>query len=309
MLRKDLWRQHEPRFGFFLFKEFTTRMSFSIRPDFRALTLIGAARLAKSVWVTRRKASWQAGLKESWRIVSEYAPVVLSPDRDRLCFRVAVTTRAGQLLAEHQVRGGVPPGGSVEIDFDEVLSKLGLPPDDYIAIVIMSRGRADGFRSSPGSYSMTYYNDRIYTTYRTGGFARALNDPKRKKHGGFRGINPKVLVNATHLSSLGLINHSSDPLYNEMARPRTVLLRADGQTMEADFGEIPPFGGLVRSMEDLFGPTVRDFLAPAGGLGTTITTCPGITLASLHLCAARDGSSLALEHSRPTHTYLINAAV
>jgi hypothetical protein len=309
MLRKDLWRQHEPRFGFFLFKEFTTRMSFSIRPDFKALTLIGAARLAKSVWVTQRKLNWQAGLKESWRIASEYGPVVLSRDRDRLRFRVVVTTREGRLLAEHQVPGAFPPGGSVEIDFDAVLVQLGLPRADYIAIVIMSRGRPDGFRSSPGSYSMTYYNDRIYTTYRTGGFARALNDPKRKKHGGFRGINPKVLVNANHLSSLGLINHSSDPQYNETARPRTVLLRADGKTMEADFGEIPAFGGLVRSMEDLFGPSVREFLESAGGLGTTITTCPGITLASLHLCAARDGSSLALEHSRPTHTYLINAAV
>ena len=59
-------------------------------------------------------------------------------------------------------------------------------------------------------------------------------------------------------------------------------------------------------MEDLFGTDVVEFLRPTSGRATLITTCQGVTLASLHLLRARDGSSMAIEHSRPSHTYLLN---
>jgi hypothetical protein len=306
MLRKDLWLRHEPRFGFLLFKEFKTLLSFSIRPDFNPVELRRIVRVIGSAAKLGLKKNVLSGLRETTNACLEYAPIVFSSDGKFLRFRIVVTTRDGRLVGELPIEGRYPPGGSVDIDMTEVLEKLQLPNGDYIAIMVMTRGRMDGFRSSPGSYSMTYYNDRVYTTYRTGGFARALNDPNRKRHTGFRGINPKVVVNDQFLSSLMLINHSSDPLYNETAIPRSVLLREDGETREAEFGPIPPFGGIVKSMEDLFGTDVRDFLASSGGRGTTITTCPGVTLASIHVMRARDGSSLSIEHSRPTHTYLLN---
>jgi len=171
---------------------------------------------------------------------------------------------------------------------------------------IMTRGRTDGFRSSPGSYSMTYYNDKVYTTYRTGGFARTLNDPDKKSQYGFRGINPKIIVTDKISSSILLINHSSNPLYDETANPKSVLIREDGKTMDADFGSISPFGGVERSMEDLFGKEVIDFLAPFKGKGTIVTTCPGISLASIHLRRVKDGSSMSIEHSRATYAYLLH---
>lgn len=156
---------------------------------------------------------------------------------------------------------------------------------------------------------MTYVGNGTYTTYRTGGFGRTLNDPKRKRHHGFRGINPKAIANDSHLSGILLINHSSDPMYNATVRPHSVLIRHDGATREASFGDIPPFGALERSLEDLFGEDVTGFLAPYGGRGTVISTCAGVTLASIHVMRARDGSSMSIEHSRPTHTYLMSSVL
>lgn len=132
---------------------------------------------------------------------------------------------------------------------------------------------------------------------------RTLNDPRKKSHFGFRGINPMVIVNDNTISSLFLINHSSWTGYNTVVHPHTILIRADGKTRETAFGEIHPFGGVEKNMEELFGKDVKEFLAPFGGRGMTITTCPGVTLASIHITRARDGSSFSIEHSRPTHTY------
>ena len=74
----------------------------------------------------------------------------------------------------------------------------------------------------------------------------------------------------------------------------------------ADFGPIAPFGGVERTLEDLFGADAADFLKASDGRATTIATCPGVTLASIHILRARDGSSFSIEHSRPSHTYLLN---
>lgn len=105
------------------------------------------------------------------------------------------------------------------------------------------------------------------------------------------------------MSSLLLINHSSNPLYDEAVTPRTLLIRSDGETREAEFGAIPPFGAVERSLSDLFGEDIDDFLEPSQGKATTITTCPGVTLASLHLIRSRGGDLISIEHSRPTHVY------
>jgi hypothetical protein len=298
MLPKDSWREHEPRFGFPVFREMKTFVSFAIRPDFKPLNY--------SKIVVAAKSAVRQGPGGAAKFFSEYVPLVLNCYSKRLRFRIIVTSREGELRGVYKLPSSYPPGGSIDIDVTEALSSLRLPDDDYMAIIIMSNGRHDGFRSSPGSYSMTYVGERIYTTFRTGGFARTLNDPRHKRHVGFRGINPKAMADERAVSSLLLINHSSNPLYDETVTPRTILLRADGATREAEFGPIRPFGGVERSLEDLFGPDVQEFLAPFGGRATTITTCQGVTLASLHLLHARDGSSMSIEHSRPTHTYLLS---
>lgn len=297
-LPPSAWRWFEPRFGFPIFKGIRTYVSFSVRPDFQPfnplqmhLGLISAAK---------------RGSKEFLRFARERIDLALYCRQRSLSFRIILLRRDGCFLALHSFAELVPPGGSIDVDVDEIRKAYTLADDDMMGILVMSNGRHDAFRSSPGSYSMTYVGENVYSTYRTGGFARLLNEKRRKNHHGFRGVNPKVIVTTEYSSSVLLINHSSDPKYDEVAEPKCVLIRDDGQSLEASFGSIPAFGGLERSMDDLFGDGVIDFLAPSDGRGTTIITCPGVTLASLHLLRRRDGTSMAIEHSRPTHTYLLH---
>jgi hypothetical protein len=300
LLPANTWRPWEPRFGFPVFRDMTSRVSFSIRPDFAPVSWKSFPIIVKT--------ALRQGWKPTLDLLREHLSLLFSGAGRNLSFRLVVTSRGGNYLATHRVPGRFPPGGSIDLNVTEIIKGMGLPTDEYMAILIMSRGRADGFRSSPGSYSMTNCDDRRYTTYRTGGFARSLNDPRRKRHSGFRGINPKAVANERSMSSLLLINHSSWPQYDQTVTPRSVLLRADGATREADFGPIRPFEGVERSLADLFGNDVADFLAPSAGRGTVITTCAGVTLASIHLMRSRDGTSMSIEHSRPSHTYLLNGA-
>lgn len=297
MLPKHSWRQWEPRFGFPIFKGARSLISFSIRPDFVSLEL---GKLKQE-----GKQALRNGVRPSIEFAKKAVPLILFARDSNVRFRIIFTTRDGCFLAMQKIPGSYPPGGSIDLDLTEMLGGLGLPDGDYMALMVMSKGRYDGVRSSPGSYSMTYRGVQSYSTYRTGGFARILNDPRKKSHYGFRGINPTVVSDNKKMSSLFLINHSSNPSYDETVMPMSLLLRADGKTREAVFGPIPPFGGVERTMEDLFGADVSDFLAPFDGKGTTITTCPGVTLASLHLIRARDNRSFSIEHSRPSHMYLL----
>lgn len=296
MRSRFFWASWEPRFGFPVFTGIRAFVSFSIHPEYRPINYQKLFADTKNAFST---SPWFAAA-----FVKNILPVVLFCRNPQIHFRLILMTRQGKYLATHSLPGSYPPGGSIDVDVSGVLQGLGYPDGDYMAILVMSNGRHDGFRSSPGAYSMTYVGENTFSTYRTGGFTRILNDPRKKSHYGFRGINPTVVASSQTLSSLLLINHSSYPRYSATVVPTTILLRGDGETREASFGPIPPFGGVERTIEDLFGSDVVDFLRPFGGRGTTITTCPGVTLASLHLVRSRDGSSFSIEHSRPTHTYL-----
>ena len=298
MLPRRSWRQWEPRFGFPIFKGMRSFISFSIRPDFAPLEF--------KKLVQEGTQAVRGGFSSTLAFVQKAAPLLIFNRNARIRFRIIFTTRDGKFLAMRRIADSYPPGGSIDVDLTDMLTRLGFQDDDYMAMMVMSKGRHDGVRSSPGSYSMTYRSPQSYSTYRTGGFTRILNDSRKKNHYGFRGINPTVVSDTKRMSSLFLINHSSNPSYDESVTPVSLLLRPDGEKREAVFGAIPPFGGVERTMEDLFGSDVSDFLAPYRGRGTTITTCPGATLASLHLIRARDNMSFSIEHSRPAHTYLLN---
>ena len=296
MLPEGIWREYEPRFGFPVFKEAACRVSLAIPPDFNPRSYAKYKSVGKALIKQKMPAPGA--------FLAEQLSLWLSRNGKSVRFHLIITTRDGGYLGRHDVPGSFPPGGAVEVDLDAVLAEMGQPKDDYLAIIVMSHGRMDGFRSSPSSFSMTYVGERHYATYRTGAFARTLNDPRRKGHVGFRGIDPKIVATDEAMSGIMLINHSSNPTYDTAVRPSALLLRADGETREAVFGQIPAFGALERSVADLFGDDVREFLAPFGGNGTTIITNKGTTLASLHLMRDGTGKLMAIEHSRPTHTYL-----
>lgn len=299
MLPAKLWKIYEPRFGFPLFADMKSVVGLAFDLGYRPRGLRRALSLAKGVVRYRNP--------PLGTFLAEQAGLWLSP-RLRASFRLAVLSRDGDYLGSVAIPGSYGAGSSMVFDCDEALRELGLAPADRMAMLILSRGNADGWRTSPGSFTMSYIGEGSFCAYRTGAFARTLNDPTRKSHVGFRGINPKAEATRETIASVLLINHSSDPSWSRVAEPRCELLRADGSSLAADFGAIPPFGARERSLLELFGPEVEAFLAPCDGLGTLITTCEGLTLASLHLLRDRSGRLKAIEHSRPTHVYLAGQA-
>jgi len=293
------WKPHEPRFMFPTFAGIESRMGFSIPAWYRPIDV----RYLRSLIAGSLRKNFRETVKD---LVPELAGLVTSGFTKKLRFKLQILSRDGNYRATYEFPENFSPGASVEIEFSDLFAKLNLPQDDYLVIVVMSRGRMDGYRSSPASYSMTYVDQDNVAIYRTGAFARPLNEGRLKAHVGFTGINPKIIATTDIVSSLMLINHSSDPEYAHSARPTSKLIRGDGEQLEGDFGEIPPLGAREMSVADIFGSRVFDFLKPFGGRGTTVTTCNGVTLASLHLQRTNDNrrTLLGIEHSRPAHMNL-----
>lgn len=294
------WRPYEPRFIFPTFAGLECRMGFSIPAWYRP---VDVAYLRSLIAGSLRK-----NLVETVRdLLPELGSLVMSGFTKDLRFKLHILSRDGEYRATHVFPSSYRPGASVEIELSGLLHELRLPADDYLIVAVMSRGRMDGYRSSPASFSMTYVDQDNIAIYRTGAFARPLNEGRLKAHVGFTGINPKVMATSDVVSSLMLINHSSDPEYSAVASPKAVLIRGDGDRLEGEFGDIRPLGAREASVVDIFGPQVFDFLRPFGGRGTTVTTCNGITLASLHLQRSNDNKRtlLGIEHSRPAHMNLI----
>ncbi|MET4024129.1 hypothetical protein BjapCC829_31515 [Bradyrhizobium barranii] len=294
------WKPHEPRFILPTFEGLECRLGLSIPIWYKA---IDATYLRSLVAGALKKNLWE-GLKD---LGPELASLLKSGVSNNLRFKLHVLSRDGNYLASREIDALYKPGASFEVDLSRLISELGLASRDYLIVAVMSHGRMDAHRSSPGSFSMTYVDQDNVAIYRTGAFARPLNEGRLKSHVGFTGINPKILATDDFVSSLMLINHSSDPDYVHAARPSSVLIRDDGEQLEGDFGEIPPLGAREMSVVDLFGSEVFDFLKPFGGKGTTVTTCTGVTLASLHLQRSNDNRQtlLGIEHSRPAHMNLM----
>lgn len=293
------WKPHEPRFILPTFAGLECRLGLSIpvwyRPlDLRYLRSLVGGSLRKNLLET---------LKD---LGPELTSLVASGFSSKLRFKLHVLSRNGEYLASYEVPSAYKPRASFELDLSKLLADMKLPDDDYLVVAVMSRGRMDGYRSSPASYSITYIDQDNVAIYRTGAFARPLNEGRLKSHVGFTGINPKVIATSEVVSGLMLINHSSDPEYAFAARPNSVMIREDGERLEGDFGEIPPLGAREMSVADIFGNRVFDFLKPFEGRGTTVTTCMGVTLASLHVQRANDNrrTLLGIEHSRPAHMNL-----
>jgi hypothetical protein len=293
------WRPYEPRFIFPTFSGLESRMGFSIPEWYRPVDI----RYLRSLVAGSLKKNFVETMKD---LIPELTGLIASGFSKNLRFKLHILSRNGEYRASYELPANYKPGASVDVQLSEVIKKLNLPDEDYLVIAVMSRGRMDGYRSSPASFSMTYIDQDNIAIYRTGAFARPLNEGRLKTHTGFTGINPKIIATKDVMSSLLLINHSSDPEYALSACPATLLIREDGERLEGQFGEIPPLGAREMSVADIFGNGVFDFLRPYRGRATTVTTCVGITLGSLHLQRSNDNrrSLLGIEHSRPAHMNL-----
>jgi hypothetical protein len=293
MLPSGLWQENEPRFGFPVFGDCVNRVSQAIRLDFGSYNWKKAAKI---------------GLAQVKRGRLPRLSVLLPRLGDPVAMKVrgALTTRRGEFIRDFGPIGAWNAGQSFEINVNEIMARHGMTMQDAMFLLIMSLGGNTDALSDVNSFSMTYEGESFYTNYRTGAFARTLNDFSKKKHVGFLSVNPKIIVNDTHLSSLMFIHHSSNLAYEETVNPRVQLFRTDGAILEADFGPLPAFSGIERTIEEVFGSEVREFLRPGGGLGTTVARVPGHTLAGISILRSRDGRTMSIEHTRPTQSYLLS---
>jgi len=291
MLPDDLWRPWEPRAVFPVFGEALNYIEFavqdSLRPSLRSLARIGHA-------VVKKHKPLGAAARDAANALFGLG----------MRFRGAYLTRGGAYLGSWTLSGPLQAGEFFSADVNALAGGAGLPVADGLFVLIASRGRLDRWSTSPGSATARYVGDQYIAGYRTGLFARPLNPVDGKRHFGFTGVNPQVIVREGVESGVLLINHSSDPAYDRPVTPSIRLYRDRDHFLEASFGEIPPHGALERRMSDLF-PGAREFLAPSGGRGLTVARVQGASLASIHLLRA-GARSLALDHSRPSYTNVVD---
>jgi hypothetical protein len=285
-----MWLQHEPRLNFPMFGNLVNEIDFTVQED--------------------RKLNWRRLVSPLYRclfrgesfgnMLSDYRHV-FNPHGFSL--RACFVDRDGRHVCSGQFTGTYRAGDHFYCNVNDWVVSQGAAMADGSLILIASRGRADRWQSSPGNVTLRVSNTATVAGYRTGFFARPLN--AGHKHVGFTGLNPRVEANDKWVSGLLLINHSSEPAYDKWACPTVRLYRADGEYREAEFGDIAPHSSLERSVLQLF-PDAEAFLAPSGGVGYTVTTLQGASLASVHVLRTCSGELCALEHSRPAHTNIIN---
>lgn len=294
MLPTHLWNDNEPRFGFPVFAECINRVSQAVRIDFCRF-------------------NWKKAVKQSLTAIKQRRVVdpriflpLITKNTSAMTVRGVLATQRGEFVEDFGALGKWSAGQAFEINVNELLASRGLPITNATFLLIMNLGEHAEALSDINIFSMSYEGKSFFANYRTGAFARTLNDFAKKKHAGFMSVNPKVIVNDRFISSLLFINHSSNLSYNDAVSPHVRIYRQDGRHMDAEFGPVPAFGWVERSIEEIFGKEAGDFLKPSGGLGTTISRVKGYTLAGISILRSRDGKSMSIEHTRPTQSYLIN---
>jgi len=223
----------------------------------------------------------------------------------RLRFRGAFLDRAGKLIAEFPSFATVRYLEGFDVSINELLSARGVPLQDGQFLLVADRGVKLDSGYSIGTVGAVYRSPRTFTCYRNGAFARPMNEFAHHKPRGFRSIAPHMIANGTSEASIYLFNFSSDPSFDRPASPKVRLYRRQNEYLEGQFGSIPPFGAAERSLSDMFGPSVGEFLAEGDGMGTLIAEESALTLGSIHLIRNRMAGAMSIEHTRPTQLYVL----
>lgn len=292
MLPPGLWQDYEPRAMLPIFSDVQNFVDFVVQPS---LTPTLRGHVQPLYWLFKRR-------KTAGSVLRDYVNLAL---RRRLDLRGAFITREGRYVCTVQLARDLGVGDFFSSNVNELLAGVGVPMQDGLLVLIANRGRTDLWNSSPGSPNVRYVGRDVVAGYRTGLFARPLNPVAGKKHFGFTGLNPQIRVKGPERPAVLLINHSSDPHYDRVVTPVIRLHRSRDEYLEQPFGAIAPHGALERGIAELF-PDAESFLAPAGGTGYAVTRAEGASLASLHLIRHRDGASMALDHSRPAYTNIVD---
>jgi hypothetical protein len=295
MLPERHFRPHEPRAVYPIFADRDNRLTYVLRE-----TYIAGPRAAL------RHAAGRLIRRDHHTAPDFLARIVLDSLRGiRLRFRGAFLDRDGKLLAKVPAFAEVAYRRGFDISVNALMAKAGLPVQDGQFLLIADRGvKLDGGYSI-GTVTAAYGGDAGFTCYRNAAFTRPVNEFAHHRPVGFRSIAPHMMINDDNEAAAYFFNFSSDPGYDFTANPNVTLLRDDGERLEGRFGPIPPFGARERSLSDLFGPAVRDFLAPPFTYGTLIAEQAGVTIGSAHIIRNRHNRSMGIEHTRPTHMYVM----
>ena len=290
MIPFNAWEQHEPRLNIPVFKNAVNEVDFTVQEEPK----VSIRRLAAPLYNFGRKKT------DMTTMLRSYSQIMY---RKSIRFKAYFLNRLGEIMCHEELPGRFRAGDFFYLNVNDWLQGHNIVFGEGNLILVSSKGRADRWQSSPGNVTLRVSDGINVAGYRTGFFARPLN--AKHKHFGFTGLNPRIEVNERWSSGLLFINHSSEPMYNNVVHP-TVRLHINPEIyLETCFGEIAPHTAREKSIIELF-PNAKEFLEPAGGVGYSVSRLQGATLASVHVLRNRSGQIAALEHSRPTHTNIIN---
>ncbi|MDO8499659.1 MAG: methyltransferase domain-containing protein [bacterium] len=107
-----------------------------------------------------------------------------------------------------------------------------------------------------------------------------FNIPGKKEKQSYFMFCPAVLLNDTVKTRLVVINHSSDPAYNDTVAVSTQLCNLAGDVLNGPQIIIPPFGTSVVDVDSYFGSAGKALLDATGGRGSFTSTHKGHILIS-----------------------------
>lgn len=285
MLPSNLWHPWEPRVYFPFFHSYENTFEFTVQPSLRIQSWRNFVYPAYTAY--KKLKSWNHAFHDYVHILSG----------NHIYFDVHRLDKNGNYI---QSEGHFGPFRIGET-FVFKTSLENQPGENGLMLFVASRGRLDKMTSSPGNMTVRYANQKAIAGYRTGFFARPLNE--KKGHYGYMGLNPALCMDPKIKSGLLLINHSSDPGYTNFVQPRVRLYKSHDDFLEAEFGSIPPHGFLEKSIPDLF-PHFLEWSQKAKYLWT-VSECKGVSLASFHTYRDDQNQLLAIEHSRPSHAQVV----
>jgi hypothetical protein len=291
---KKLFEPYEPRAVYPVFADRDNRLSYVLRATYiatpRAATRHALGRLFRR--------DHHTSMRFLTRIVLDSLTGI------RLRFRGAYLDRDGNLLAEIPVFADIGYKQGIDISVNSLITDAGQEIQDGQFLLICDRGiKLDGGYGI-GTVGATYHTPVGFSCYRNGAFARPINDFSHHRPTGFRSIAPHLSISKDIETSAYFFNFSTDPNYQFSANPKVTLLISDGRKLEANFGEIPPFGAREASISKIFGPGAKKFLSKENIGATLIAEQSGVTIGSLHIVRNLKNGAMGIEHTRPTHMYI-----
>ncbi len=297
MLEKNIFLSHEPRNVFPIFKDVENHISYVFRENtsqnpFNVSKYI-FKRIIKGRDIQETNKFFKRILVDSFRGIE-------------INFRGAVLSMEGKLICDFGHLRKVKYGEGFDISINNLLRDKNINITDSQFLLIADRGlKLSPFSYTTGTVSATYKNSNGFTCYRNGIFARPVNEFSHHKPRGFRSIAPHMFCNKEVMASAYFFNFSSDPFYDHEVNPNVKLINSANEEWEGKFGSIKPFGAKESSLEEIFGEKVINFLDKGDGSGTLIAEESSHTLGSIHLLRNKLTGSMSMEHTRPTHMYVI----